>query len=94
MTKNKKNEFLVKFPKPITYEEAVSWQTFYYDYNEYPFDPHSIADKLNEHFQVTIFRPGRPRIPGELAIAVKWPKHRNERKPIKTQLQAGVLIQL
>jgi hypothetical protein len=94
MTNPNTVEFLVKFPPCATYEEAVGWQTFYYDYTQYPIDPSKVAEVLNEHFGVTNFRQGRPRGPGEMAVAIKWPRHRKERKPIKMVLQEGVLLHI
>lgn len=94
MTNQGTREFLVKFPKPATYEEAVGWQTFYYDYNQYPYDPRMIAEYLNDHFGVQHFRQGKPREAGEMAVAIRWPRHRRDRKPIKMALQAGVTLHL
>jgi hypothetical protein len=83
---------LVVFPPCATYEEAVGWQTYYYDQREFPYDSSEIAQRLNAHFNVEHFRAGKPRAAEEGAVAIRWPKHRAQRKPIKMELQAGVLL--
>lgn len=85
-------EIEIKFPKPVTYHEATAFQAWYYDYNEHSVDPSIIAEKLNEHFGVTCFGPGRPRAAGEMAVQITWPKWRKDRKPIKMALQEGVTL--
>ncbi len=85
-------EMLIKFPPASTYEEATEWQTYYYDTREHPYDANILADKLNTHFDVTNFRAGKPRAMNEAAIAIRWPPHRKERKPIKMELQSGVTL--
>ena len=98
--KKAKHKMLVQWPKPETYEQAVGMQTWYYDYSAHTIDPQVLADKLNAYFtetegwEVDCFRPGKPREAGEMAVAIKWPKWRKERKPIKMALQAGILIEL
>ena len=85
-------EIEVKFPKPTTYFEAVNFQTWFYDFNAHPVDPNVLAAKLNEHFEVDCFIPGRPRVAGEMAVQVNWPKWRDERKPMKMALQEGLTL--
>ena len=88
----------VKFDRPATTDEALKRQSFYYMHAEHPIDTHVLAEKLNDYFRgtegwdVDCFSPGKPRVGGELAITIKWPRWRAERKPIKTKLQAGILI--
>lgn len=88
----------VKFQKPVTYEEATGLQTWYYNHLEHPIDSSVLADKLNDYFtetegrEVSCFVVGKPRLPGELAVSIRWPKWREDRKPIKTKLQEGVTL--
>lgn len=77
-----------------TYEEATVSTVLSYNYEDCPAPPARVAGILATHFKIKgVFSDGG--VAGNQgSVKIKWPRHREQRKPIKMALKEGLTLEV